>query len=347
MNETPRPVYIGIIGCGRMGFLYGQISNELALTRLAAICSKDPESTGQAGKELGVPAYDGGRYREMLERHPEIEAVVVATPEWVHLDPVLASLDTGKHVLLEKPMTVSPEDAWQLVARAEALGLTLMVCHSNRFNPRFALMQQAVASREIGRVIHMYARRNSLAPAVQRVLGRFPLAYWLAPHDIDMMLWTAQSPVISVSAVSRAGGNGESDFIIATFRFASGAVGILETSWCTPGYSGRPQNEVFTVRGDAGMIEVMGNEQGLAVYRADNTARYPDTIHLPVIHGQTEGPYRSLLRHFAGAVRGLWPPLMTGRDGATVIDVASALARSLESGGETAVEGREFAAARP
>jgi len=332
MKGATEPLCVAVIGCGRMGTLYGQLCNELALTRLVAVSSEDAESTARAGTALDVPAYDGCRYGEMLARHPEIEAVVVATPEWAHLEPVMASLALGKHVLVEKPMAVSPADAWCMAGRADALGLTLMVCHSNRFNPRFALMREAVAGGEIGRVVHMFARRNSLAPAVERVLGRFPLAYWLAPHDIDMMLWTTGSPAVSVHATAQCG-----DFISATLRLASGCIGVLETSWCTPGFAGRPLNELFTVRGDAGMIEVVGAEQGLAIYHADNTARYPDTVYTPLIHGQTEGPYRSLIRHFAGVVRGLWPPLMSARDGAAVIGVAAALAHALQSGREEPV----------
>ncbi len=335
MKHAVQPLPIAIVGCGRMGSLYGQLCNELALTRLVAVCSEDAASTAHSGSALGVPAYDEGRYAEMLERHPEIEAVVVATPEWTHFDPVMTALAAGKHVLVEKPLAVSPVDAWSMANRADELGLTLMVCHSNRFNPRFALMREAVRGGEIGRVIHMFARRNSLAPAVHRVLGRIPLAYWLAPHDIDMMLWTTGSPAASVEATRQRG-----DFISATVHFSNGAVGVLETSWCTPGFAGRPLNELFTVRGDAGMIEVVGAEQGLAVYRADNTARYPDTIFTPVIHGQTEGPYRSLIRHFAGVVRGLWAPLMRAADGAAVIDVAAALARSLETGADEPVQPR-------
>ena len=127
MNNTGPPLPIAIIGCGRMGTLYGQLANEMALTRLVAICSEMPESTALAGEQLRVPAYDGCRYREMLQAHAEIEAVVIATPEWAHLDPVLASLDAGKHVLVEKPMAISPSDAWRMTGRAVELGLTLMV----------------------------------------------------------------------------------------------------------------------------------------------------------------------------------------------------------------------------
>jgi predicted dehydrogenase len=98
----------------------------------------------------------------------------------------------------------------------------------------------------------MYARRHSLQAAVDRVLGRFPFAYWLVPHDIDMMIWTARSPVLSVRAGSPDGATTRSSFISATLRFANGAEGVLETSWCVPSTGGRPSNELFTVRGDQG-----------------------------------------------------------------------------------------------
>ena len=96
MKSTVKPVALAIIGAGRMGTLYGQIANELAFTRLVALTSDDPESTRQASQLLDVPGYDSCAYREMLDRHPEIEAVVVSTPEWAHVDPVLVALRAGK-----------------------------------------------------------------------------------------------------------------------------------------------------------------------------------------------------------------------------------------------------------
>jgi predicted dehydrogenase len=152
------------------------------------------------------------------------------------------------------------------------------------------------------------------------------------------MIWTAQSRVLSVRAISPDAAGTRSGFIAATLHFADGAEGILETSWCVPSTGGRPCNELFTVRGDRGAIEVFGHEQGLAVYESDSTVHYPDTIHSPCVHGQTEGPYRSLLRHFAGVVRGLWAPLMSPREAAHVIEVAYAIDRSLDTGDEVPVK---------
>jgi UDP-N-acetylglucosamine 3-dehydrogenase len=340
MSSVANPLPLAIIGAGRMGTLYGQIANELVQAQLVALCGETAESTRAAAEKLNVPGYASGRWQEMLERHPEIEAVVVATPEWIHREPVIDALNSGRHVLVEKPLAVSPTDAWHMADTARSSGKVLTVCHSQRFNPRFALMREAVVSGDIGKVMHVYARRHSLQPAVNRVLGHFPLPYWLAPHDIDMMLWTVGAPVKAVNAWSGDGGASRTDFIGASLRFANGVVGVLEASWCTPGSGGRPLNELFTVRGDAGSVEVIGHEQGLAIYRGDGTVRFPDTYHSPVINGQTDGYYRSLLRHFIGAVRGLWPVCITAEEAAAVIDVACAIQVSIESGREAPVAGR-------
>jgi UDP-N-acetylglucosamine 3-dehydrogenase len=168
MKQAIEPVALAVIGVGRMGSLYGQLSHEMALTRLAAICGEDSDATARMAASWDASGYDAGRYRQMLDEIPEIEAVIVATPGWAHTGPVMAALEAGKHVLLEKPMAISPDAASQMTACAERLGLTLMVCHSLRFNSRLAMTQQSVAQGKIGRVIHMYARRHSLQPAVDR-----------------------------------------------------------------------------------------------------------------------------------------------------------------------------------
>lgn len=330
------PVEIAVIGTGRMGSLYARLADELAHTRLVAVCGHGEITAASVAGPLGVPGYTGARYGEMLADHPQIEAVIVATSEWAHLDPVLAALEAGKQVLVEKPMATSPEDAARMVRGAEQAGVTLMVCHTLRFDPRFAAMRQAVAEGKIGDVLHLHGRRNPRYGAVDRVLGRFPLAYWLLPHDIDMMVWTTGSPVVQVRAYARAGGRSRRDFILAVLTFASGAVGVLESSWVGPAAGGRLQNPLFTARGTAGAVEVLAYESGLALYGED-TAVYPDMSFEPVVHGQTEGMCRGLVRHFAGAVQGLWAPLITARDGYAVIRVASAIDRSLEEDREIAI----------
>src|SRR6266545_5250537 len=138
-------VKLGVVGVGRMGQLYARIAAELPATELVAVCGQRPEPVAEVAGRLGVPSYAGGAYRQMLAEHPEIDAVVVATPEWLHLEPALAAIDAGKHLLVEKPIASTVEDAQRIVDAAEAAGVTLMVCHQLRFDPRYALAKEALA----------------------------------------------------------------------------------------------------------------------------------------------------------------------------------------------------------
>ncbi len=339
MKQATKPVELAIIGPGRMGQLYARIIDEMPQTHLVAICGNGEASTQKVAAAHQVPGYANSNYRAMLDAHPEIEAVIVAASEWAHIEPVLMALDAGKAVLVEKPMAISAADAAAMVEHADRAGVRLMVCHSLRFDLRFAAMRQAVADGAIGEVLHLYGRRNPPQIAAERVIGRFPLAYWLAPHDIDMMLWTTGSPVTKVMAYSRAGGKAREDFIIAVLTFANGAIGVLESSWGTPAVSGRMQTELFTARGTAGAVEVWGHENGVAVYRAKNTPEYPDTTYTPVLHDQQDGMFRRLIQHFAGVLRDQWAPVVTGADGLAAIRVAEAIDRSLTAGREITLEG--------
>ncbi len=333
VKSQVQPVDTAVIGPGRMGGLYARILDQCALTRLVAVCGHGEVNARDVATELRVPFYTGARYGDMLADHPQIEAVVVATSEWAHADPVGACLESGKHVLVEKPMATSPSDAVRMVQQAGRAGVRLMVCHSLRFDPRFSEMRKAVARGDVGEVFHIYSRRSSQPGAVDRVLGRFPLAYWLLPHDIDLALWTTGSSVERVRAYARSGGRGRQDLIVVVLTFDCGAVGVLENVWGSPTSAGRPQNQLFTIRGTAGAVEVLPYETGIAVYRGGD-AEYPDTSVAPDVHGQTEGMSRSLIRHFAGVVRDLWKPLITPRDGLAVVRVASAVDASLKEGRE-------------
>lgn len=334
MQNNLTSLALAIVGPGRMGQLYARIAQEASTMGLVALCGRGEESTRAAATAYGVPGYAGGNYQAMLAAHPEIEAVIVSASEWAHIEPVLASLDGGKHVLVEKPMAISVADATRMVEHAATAGVHLMVCHSLRFDPRFAALRQAVAQGAVGEVLHLYARRNAPQIAVERVMGRFPLAFWLAPHDIDMMLWTTGSPVHKVMAFSRSGGRERQDFIIAVLTFANGVIGVLESSWGTPAVSGQPLTEQFTVRGTAGMVELLSNQTGVGVYRAGAAPEYPDIGYTPVIHDQQEGMFHRLLHHFVGVVRGQQQPVVTGRDGLAAIRVAEAIDRSLREGRE-------------
>ncbi|HEY7294964.1 MAG TPA: Gfo/Idh/MocA family oxidoreductase, partial [Dehalococcoidia bacterium] len=206
-----------------MGQLYARIAAELPQTRLVAVCGQSAGPVDAVARRWGVPGYADGGYRRMLDEHPGIEAVVVATPEWLHLDPALAVIEAGKHLFLEKPMATSVAEARRIHAAAEAAGITLLVCHQLRFDPRYALAKEAVERGEIGELLHIYARRNTTTLAAARVQGHIPLTCWISPHELDLLPWIAGSRVVSVAARTHGDAPEPEGYFLATLRFASGA----------------------------------------------------------------------------------------------------------------------------
>ena len=117
-----------------MGRIYARLASELSETRLVAVCGRSDANTTEVAEMYNVPGYPQGRHDAMLASHPEIDAVVICPSEWMHTAPVLAALEAGKHVLVEKPMDVSLAGAQAMVDTADRVGRQLMVCHSLRFD---------------------------------------------------------------------------------------------------------------------------------------------------------------------------------------------------------------------
>ncbi|MBI3973879.1 MAG: Gfo/Idh/MocA family oxidoreductase [Chloroflexi bacterium] len=324
---------VGVIGTGRMGRLYARIITELPQTELRAVCGRSEAPVAELALQWNVAGYAGGDYRRMLEAHPDLDAVVVATPEWLHLGPALAVMGAGRHLLLEKPMAASVLDAERIATAAESAGVTLMLCHQSRFDPRFALLKEAVDRGEIGEVLHVYARRNTTAVAAARVEGRIPLTCWISPHDLDLLLWITGSRVTSVAARTHGGARAPDAYFVATLGFANGVTAVFEQSWGAPPLDGRPRQAQFDVRGTAGVIEVSVNEHGLGIFKPDS-AVYPPLFESPIVHGKVFGVFPAMVAHFADCVLSGRRPLIDGRDGLATVVVADAIARALREGKE-------------
>ena len=320
-----------------MGQLYARIAAELPETQLVAVCGQRSEPVDALAHRLGVPGYARGAYQHMLAEHSEIDAVIVATPEWLHLEPALAALEAGKHLLLEKPLATSVPDAERILAAAEATRLTLMVCHQLRFDPRYALAKDALDRGAIGELRHVYARRHTTSVAAERVRGRIPLTCWISPHELDLLLWLTGSPVTAVTAHPRGDHTEPEGYFHATLRFAGGITAVFEQSWSTPPLAGRARQALLDLRGTLGAIEVTPNEQGLAILTAGAPV-YPPLLESPIVHGRVFGVFPALVAHFADCIISRRPPLVGGRDGLAAVLVAEAIGRALETGREVILD---------
>jgi UDP-N-acetylglucosamine 3-dehydrogenase len=272
-------------------------------------------------------------YQELIAR-PDIDAVTVVTTEDQHLVPVLAALERGKHVFVEKPMTTNAEDAEKMVESAAKSGSTLVPGHLLRFESRYATVKEQLESGNLGRILSLYARRNR-AKLQGRIYKRTPLVLETAIYDIDTLLWYVGERVKSVRPWEGAAETGSGPDFGGTLHFEGGAVGVFQTSSLLPNKTPF-LDDYMQVLGWSGVANVDILNSGLSFWTEDG-AQLPDVGYEPRISGAAKGALREELMHFAlCCLENRQSEILRTADAVETIRVCTALARS-------ATENREIA----
>lgn len=331
---------VGIVGAGRMGQLYARVVAESPLARLCAVVGNSLARRSAFEVDASVPFFPHGDLAAMWAVCPEIDTIIVATPEWAHLAPVLDALGHGAHMLLEKPIAHCLDDARRITLAARPAGGTVMPCHPLRFDSRYTTLKQALDRGALGEVRHIYARRNADQHAAQRILGRCHPAYWLAPHDVDMVRWLTGAEVVRVCAHAAIDGRQAADAIVADLRLSNGALARIENSWVLPHGAAGSRETAFDVWGSGGRAQVSPQQQGLLMATPLSGIDSPDTVDSPAVQGRLTGTFPAMVQHFLQAASSGRQCMVTIEDAFAAIVVSAAMERSLN-------EGREVAAVEP
>ena len=141
---------VGLVGVGSLGRRLGRQFVELPRSKLVALSDVDREGLADAGEELGVPVAARYESYEAMLDEASLDAVAIATPNGLHYEQASAALDRDLHVLCEKPLATSVEDAYELTERAEATDRTVMVGYQRHLNPAYELARErwALGDRE-------------------------------------------------------------------------------------------------------------------------------------------------------------------------------------------------------
>ena len=219
MTEPMVPVKVGVIGIGNMGWHHARVLSLLKDAELVGVADPDADRGKLATEQFDCRWF--GDYRDMLS---EVEAVCIAVPTLLHHAVGLACLEAGLHVLIEKPIAASQEEASALIAAASRNGRLLQVGHIERFNPAFRELTKVVANEE---VVVLEARRHS--PHADRA-NDVSVVLDLMIHDLDLVLELAQAQVVSLAAAGGRSAEGPIDYVNATLGFANGVVASLTAS---------------------------------------------------------------------------------------------------------------------
>ena len=222
MAETPLPnsrreIRVGVVGTGSMGKNHARIFGELPDVRFTAVFDRDPGTAREIATRHGATAVSS------LDAFADaVDAATIATPTVTHFEIARTLLERGRHVLVEKPFTETPEQARALCDLAQARGLVLQVGHIERFNPVMpALERRLTAPRFIE------ATRLSPYPGRSLDVG---VVLDVMIHDLEIILHLVRSPWVSVDAVGVPILSKREDIANVRIRFENGCVANITAS---------------------------------------------------------------------------------------------------------------------
>jgi predicted dehydrogenase len=320
-------VRVGVAGLGHWGPNLARNFAEVA--DLAWICDRDEERVGSFAARY-PDARATTRFDELLD-DPELDAVVLATPAVTHFELTRASLLAGKHVFVEKPLSLSATLGEQLVALAEERGLVLMPGHLLLSHPGVAKLKDLIDSDELGRLLYVYGNRQNLGQ-----IRRDENALWsLGAHDLSVILHLAgEEPAEAWARGESFLTPGIEDVVFCFLRFPSGVVAHMHLSWLDP-----HKIRQMTVVGDRKMavFDDMQLDRKVTIYDKGPEQR-PDTygewltrtgdISSPRI--PSDEPLRLECEHFLKLVRGEGDRFEAARAGLAVVRALEQLQTSLE-----------------
>jgi len=295
-----------VIGVGYLGKFHAQKFAQIPGSHLVAVVDVDGEAGQRVASELGVEAI--GDYRTLLGA---VDAVSVVVPTPAHFEIAEAFLDSGVHVLVEKPITETVAQAARLVEIANARGVTLQVGHLERFNPAVRALES-----------HLHNPRfvESVRIAPYQVRGTdVDVVLDLMIHDIDLIQFIAGSPIDRVEAVGAAVITDKPDVANARIRFQSGCIANVTAS-----RTSLKVERKIRIFQQACYFSADLHQKSVSVYRKSEGATGPLGIPISIeqLVCDDGDALRLEIEAFLVAVRDGTPPLVSGADGQQALQTA-------------------------
>ena len=303
---------VGVIGCGSWGRNHIRVYNDLGNASLTAISDINTATAREFGERYSV---DWFTEPEKIFERTDVEAVSICTPTVTHADLALKAIEAGKHVLVEKPMTNTTEEAKELIKAAKKEGVYLTVGFVERFNPAVSEAMNIISKGEIGEVILAHTRRVSRRPLR---IGDVGVIKDLAIHDIDIVNQLFKTEAKNVFASAGSIAHDFEDYANIIVCFDDNRSAFIETNWLTP-----RKVRTLTITGTEGLINVEYITQQIIV---ENNER----LYQPFLnYGE---PLLRELDSFVNSILNDEPPEVTGVDGLRALEISEAAIQSAKSG---------------
>lgn len=212
-------IRLGIAGTGVMGAYHTRTAASLPGCRLTGVYDADVACMERVARQFGTTAY-----RSLAELCGEVEAVIVATPANTHALVAAECLHAGKHVLLEKPIATTTEEAEELIDVSLSKARVLMIGHIERFNPAFIALQALLPAHEL---FACELQRLCSTPGRDQSVD---IILDLMIHDLDLLLALAGTPATTLASAGQSNRGLFIDHVTALLRLPHGISATLTAS---------------------------------------------------------------------------------------------------------------------
>lgn len=332
-----------LVGCGRIAKRHAQLLglNQIEGAALAGVCDVVEAKMHKYSDEFGVPGFTD--MHEMMQSvQPDV--VVVLTESGNHARCVLELTQYGAHIVVEKPMALTLDDADAMIAACDQAGVKLFVIKQNRFNVPVRKLREAIVSERFGRLVMGTVRVRWCRPQSYYDQDSWRGTWALdggvltnqASHHVDLLEWM-MGDVDSVMAMSRTAlvDIEAEDTACVLLRFTNGALGIIEATTAT-----RPKDleGSISIMGENGTVEIGGfavNEMKTWNFTdskaGDDSVLSDYSVNPPNVYGFGHQEY---YEHLIATLRGEAANLVDGLEGRRSLELITAIYESIETGRE-------------
>mgnify|MGYP001289233039 CR=1 FL=1 len=304
MTQQQAPLKFGVAGAGVMGRNHARVLTDIRDIQLTHVFDPDAVTAEGVAAAYGASAVTtAGAFADA-----GLDAAVVATPNRHHADLSVALLEKGVHVLVEKPIAATVEDARRIIDAAKANNRILMVGQVERFNPAVEAVKRAIDGDDI-----ISIQITRVGPFPPR-MGEVGVVIDLAVHDIDIIRHLTGSEIVDVQPQLASTKAEREDTALLQFRLENGVIAHITTNWVTP-YKVRTlqvatQNKFVVADLMTRQVTEYFGQQPDGSYSTRGVMSWPNE------------PLKKELEEFARAIRTGEPPAVTGEDGLRNLEVA-------------------------
>jgi len=324
---------LGLIGCGSIAKeSHLPAIGQLRSAKLIAVTDADP-SKAKSVKDKFSSVCVCEDYKQLLGVEG-VDAVDICTPTKSHAEIAVAAANAGKHVLCEKPIALTIEEADRMIKACEDNHVKLMIAHSRRFIRRYSIVKRLIKEGQIGKPIWalQISRRHMTEPGswyFDPAMTYGPIAE-VGIHDADLLRWFFNDEVVEVQGTARRRRPDSPLYeqVFAALKFKKGSVGSFEVGYVLP--KGYAQYTTLEVMGSKGFVSASDSHMNTMLKGLDNGVTYP-LAYWDLL--TVNSAYANEIAAFIDSVIRDRVPPVTGQDARAALEIILAVLQSIEREG--------------